>query len=248
MVALLRSQLSRPRAPAGDPGAQAALCAGMAPVDDSPFRPMLAARTRFFDGAVEGAMAEGTPQIVIVGAGYDDRALRFRTPGVRFFEVDHPATQDDTARRLRALPGAPAGPALVAADLGEDDVGAALADAGHDAARRSLFVCEGILVYLDAASVTRVLSALRRVAHPTAALAASLAVHADGLDSARVVAAANARRLTGESEPWRTILPAGAHRELLARCGWRVTSVTDVAELGTGVPSGRSLLATAVPA
>jgi len=37
---------------------------------------------------------------VILGAGYDDRALRFRSPGVRFFELDHPDTQAD--KRLTA--------------------------------------------------------------------------------------------------------------------------------------------------
>jgi methyltransferase (TIGR00027 family) len=209
---------------------------------------MVAARTRFFDGVVESAIAGGTPQIVIVGAGYDDRALRFRTPGVRFYEVDHPATQADKARRLTALPGAPPGPSLVAADLDHDDPGAALAAAGHDAGRCTLFLCEGVLVYLDLATVEQVLTALHRVAHPAATLAASLAVHAEGVDSARVVAAANARRLTGEREPWQTILPAGEHRELLARCGWRVATATDVADLGDGVQPGRTLLVTGTPA
>lgn len=42
-------------------------------------------------------------QIVIVGTGYDGRALRFSQPGVRFFEVDQPVTQQDKRRRIEAL-------------------------------------------------------------------------------------------------------------------------------------------------
>ena len=63
----------------------------------------LIARTRFFDDRVLAALSAGIRQVVILGAGYDDRALRFRSPGVRFFELDHPATQADKARRLRAM-------------------------------------------------------------------------------------------------------------------------------------------------
>jgi O-methyltransferase involved in polyketide biosynthesis len=48
-------------------------------------RPNIAARTVFVDEQVMAAIAAGLRQIVICGAGYDDRALRFRTSGVRFF-------------------------------------------------------------------------------------------------------------------------------------------------------------------
>jgi hypothetical protein len=65
--------------------------------------PSIAARTRFVDAEVTGAIEAGLRQVVTCGAGYDDRALRFRTSGVRFFELDHPATQADKARLLRAL-------------------------------------------------------------------------------------------------------------------------------------------------
>jgi O-methyltransferase involved in polyketide biosynthesis len=40
---------------------------------------------------------------VVVGAGYDGRAIRFASPGVRFFEVDHPATQLDKRARLASV-------------------------------------------------------------------------------------------------------------------------------------------------
>ena len=156
------------------------------------------------DQVVE-AISAGVRQIVILGAGYDDRALRFRTPGVRFFEVDHPNTQQDKLARLAKLPGMAnteavglAGPVLVAADFRVDALPDVLAAAGHDRAAATLFLCEGLLVYLDEPATVGLLGGAREVAGPGSVLAASLAVHADGLDSALVLEVANARRRTAE--------------------------------------------------
>ena len=248
VVALTRAQLSRPHAPAGDPRAQRLLCDGMRPAEVPGLRASLAARTRFFDEQVLAAIAAGITQVVILGAGYDDRALRFSSPGVLFVEVDHPATQADKAARLGALHTAASRPVLAAADFGTDDVAAVLADAGQHRGRPSLFLCEGLLVYLDQQVTTRLLASLLASAAPGSVMAASLAVHADGLDSGRVARAANARRRSASAEPWRTILPVARQLALLAGAGWRVTGQLDAAELDPDAEPGRSLLVAAVPA
>jgi methyltransferase (TIGR00027 family) len=249
VVALTRAPLTRPHTPGGDPDAQRQLCRGMPP-PAGPGRlvPSLIARTRFFDERVLAALSAGTAQVVILGAGYDDRALRFRSPGVRFFELDHPATQADKARRLRRLRGTGpgSGPTLAAADFRDDDVAGVLEASGHDAGKPTLFLCEGLLVYLDQPTCVRLLSALRARAAAGSVLAASLSTHREGLDSGWVAAEANSRR-GHPRESWLTILPAPAHLELLARAGWRVSDRIDAAELGTGAEPGRSLLVTAQP-
>jgi hypothetical protein len=89
---------------------------------------------------------------------------------------------------------------------------------------------------------------VRGAAAAGSVLAASLVIHADGLDSAAVVARGNARRRTAGAEPWQTILPAGGQSDLLARAGWRIVAAVDAADLGTGADPGRSLLVTAEPA
>jgi methyltransferase (TIGR00027 family) len=246
-VAVTRAGFDRPHSPGGDPDAQRKLCAGMASVVLTDMRASLAARTRFFDEQVMAAIAAGIRQVVILGAGYDDRAMRFAAPGVTFFELDHPGTQADKRARLAAL-GAVGAARLAAADFRTDDVAAVLAAAGHDAAAPTLFSCEGLLVYLDAESIVAFLASVRAAAAAGSVLAASLAVHADGLDSARVLQVANARRRTAQDEPWRTILPAAAHTALLARAGWQVIVAADAADLGTGAEPGRSLLVAARPA
>jgi methyltransferase (TIGR00027 family) len=249
IVALTRASLTRPHTPGGDPDAQRRLCRGMRAGGPGRLGPSLIARTRFFDERVLAAISAGTNQVVILGAGYDDRALRFRSPGVRFFELDHPATQADKARRLRALPGSKpglGGPTLAPADFRDDDVAGVLGASGHDAGQPTLFLCEGLLVYLDQPTCVRLLAALRARAAPGSELAVSLSTHQAGLDSGWVAAVANSRRRDAR-ESWLTILPAPVHLELLGRAGWRADEEVDAAELGTGIERGRSLLVTAHP-
>ncbi len=78
---MTRAGFARPHSAAGDPDAQRKLCAGMRSVVLDHMRARLEARTIFFDGQVAAAIAAGIRQVVVLGAGYDDRALRFRTRG-----------------------------------------------------------------------------------------------------------------------------------------------------------------------
>jgi O-methyltransferase involved in polyketide biosynthesis len=231
-------------------------------------RPSIEARTKFVDEQVLAAISSGVRQIVVCGAGYDDRALRFRSAGVRFFELDHPSTQADKQRRLLAIarptevagggPGTePSGPdplrrlgvTLAAADFRSDEVGTVLGRCGHNRDMPSLFLCEGLLVYLDVATCRRLLGGLAASATERSVLVATLATHADGLDSAEVIAAANARRRTADAEPWRTILPAAEHVRMLQQAGWAVTGMTDSPVPSADVSHGRqSILVTASPA
>src|ERR1700733_14910825 len=150
--ATTRARLARPHTPSGDPGAQRRLCRGMPPAGAGRLGPSIIARTRFVDERVLAAISAGTGQGVVLGAGYVVRALGFRSPGVRFFELDHPATQADKARRLRALraanPGS-GGPTLAPADFLDDDVAGVPEASGHDAGQPTLFICEGLLVQVD---------------------------------------------------------------------------------------------------
>jgi methyltransferase (TIGR00027 family) len=246
-VALARVSFERAHTVGGDPDAQRRLCRRMAPASVGDRGPSLAARTKFFDERVLDGIGAGVGQVVILGAGYDDRALRFPSPGVRFFEVDHPATQADKARRLRAMRPGPAAPTLAPADFRHDDLGQVLAACGHDATQPTLFLCEGLLVYLNQPTCVALLAALRARAATGSILAASLSVHREGLDSARVTAVANARRAAGRTEPWLTILPAPVHLALLRQSGWSPATQVDAAEIDAAVTPGRSLLVMARP-
>ena len=222
ITAAFRARLPRARTPDGDPDAQARLAAGMPLPSGEKLLAHLEARTRFFDERVLEAIAHGTRQIVTLGAGYDDRALRFRAPGVRYFELDLDAAQRDKARRLELLGAGAETLTLAAADFRTDDAAVVLARAGHDSTAATLFICEGLLIDLNLDVTVRLLEALRSRSCAPSRLAVSLATHRDGEDSAAVVVSANALREHSDEEPWQTILPAGAQIELLAQTGWSV--------------------------
>jgi methyltransferase (TIGR00027 family) len=57
-----------------------------------PVKDMVKIRTKYFDDTLEKHLRMQFRQVVILGAGLDTRAVRKRTPGVRYFEIDDPAT------------------------------------------------------------------------------------------------------------------------------------------------------------
>jgi methyltransferase (TIGR00027 family) len=204
----------------GDPAADDALAADIAAGAEVPEGRMhryLEVRTRFFDGIVVRALDRGTRQVVTGGAGYDGRALRYATPGVRWFEVDHPATQRDKVARLRRLGIATAQVIFVAADFNSGDLPELLRAAGLDAAAPALFLLEGVAVYLAPDVLERLLGEFRAVAAPGSELAVSMPVigTTGGGSRFRESVAAVGEPVMSRFEPAEAV-------ELLARCGWRV--------------------------
>src|SRR6202162_2165714 len=66
------------------------------------FRAFMAARSRYAEDELARAVAEGVRQYVVLGAGLDTFAYRNPHPGLRVFEVDHPATQAWKREQLQA--------------------------------------------------------------------------------------------------------------------------------------------------
>jgi len=202
--------------------------------------PYLRARTLFFDRVVVRALDAGVTQVVIAAAGYDGRALRFAKSGVRWFEVDHPDTQRDKRTRLERLGITTDGVAFVPADFVVDDVAASLEAAGHDASRTTLFLCEGVAVYLEVEVLARLLRALRARANEHARLAISLSVDT----GSPAVAQRRARfgaAVAAIGEPARTVLTVDDATSLFERTGWSRADGSERAEragLVTLVPAG----------
>ncbi|HUC15892.1 MAG TPA: class I SAM-dependent methyltransferase, partial [Acidimicrobiales bacterium] len=90
----------------------------------------LRARTTFFDRVVVSSLERGFSQVVVGAAGYDGRALRYAKPGVTWFEVDLPSTQQDKLARLRRLEIGTEHVRFVEADFASDPVAERLLAAG----------------------------------------------------------------------------------------------------------------------
>ena len=121
----------------------------------------LAARDRYIDDVLQTALAEGLQQLVILGAGFDSRAYRFDAlkKGVKVFEVDHPATQPDKQARVKAIFGEiPAHVAFVPIDFNTQTLEQRLPEAGYNPALKTLFIWQGVSMYLTAEAVDATLA------------------------------------------------------------------------------------------
>jgi methyltransferase (TIGR00027 family) len=112
-------------------------------------------RCRHIDEYLHVRLESGVTQVAILGAGWDSRAYRgdLMDRGIRTFEVDHPATQAEKIRRVRRLfRTVPPHIVYVPLDFLGGSLDALLAH-GFDPSSRTLFVCEGLTYYLNAAAV-----------------------------------------------------------------------------------------------
>ena len=115
-------------------------------------QPSIPLRTRYFDDRISEGLAQGIRQIVILAAGMDARAYRLSFPdGTRVFELDRPEVLSYKQEKL--------GNTLahcmrytVGVDLREEWQ-SRLIQAGMNPAERTLWLAEGLLIYLDEAAV-----------------------------------------------------------------------------------------------
>jgi methyltransferase (TIGR00027 family) len=122
-------------------------------------------RTRTLDDIVRSFAQRGGRQLVLLGAGYDCRALRLSDAlqGGRVFEVDHPATQ--ARKRARVPTCTDPQVSYVAWDFERDPLEALperLAQQGLDPRRPTLTLWEGVTMYLSEAGVERTVRAVQR--------------------------------------------------------------------------------------
>ena len=156
------------------------------------------ARTRLIDDWISAECEEGARQVVLLGAGFDARALRLPAlSSVRVFELDR---AELLALKTRRLGATPANVSRVAIDFLRDDVETRLRDAGFDPALSTVFLWEGVTNYLDQRSVDAVFGLVSRLK----ARIIFTYVHADAVNGAFEAPglAALLKRLKRIGEPW----------------------------------------------
>ena len=127
------------------------------------------ARTKYIDAVFREALSQDLDQVLIFGAGFDTRALRFAAAAgnTRFFELDVPITQQAKLgqyrrRGLRLPPNA----TFIAIDFDKESLPDKLDQADFERNRKSLFVLEGLLMYLQPESVDGTFQVIGRFAGP----------------------------------------------------------------------------------
>ncbi|HOO27706.1 MAG TPA: class I SAM-dependent methyltransferase, partial [Lachnospiraceae bacterium] len=114
------------------------------------------ARTKYFDFVFENVIANGFEQILIFGAGYDTRSIRFLSGGqnIKIYELDAPNTQNAKISQLKKR-GITVHPnvVFVPIDFNRESLKDKLIEAGFEKGKKSLFMLEGLTMYLDQKAV-----------------------------------------------------------------------------------------------
>lgn len=125
------------------------------------------ARTKYIDAVFRQALSEGFDQVLIFGAGFDTRALRFQrfAGDTRIFELDmlpiQKAKLGRYAQRGLRIPG---NLEFISIDFDKESLDEKLDKAGFDRGGRSLFILEGVLMYLRPESVDATFKVIREFA------------------------------------------------------------------------------------
>ena len=124
---------------------------------------LMLVRTRFIDEVMLRAVGAGATQLVILGAGFDSRAHRFRDvlEGVSVHEIDHPATQAYKRRRVEeALGRSATAVTYTPTDFARETLDDVLRRARVDASRPTYFICEGLSMYVPEEGMKQTLRAI----------------------------------------------------------------------------------------
>lgn len=124
----------------------------------------LTARTKFFDDLFLENARNNTPQIVLLGAGYDTRSIRFKQylNDTKVFELDVPTTQNHKIEILKKNKiDIPTSLNFVSINFNKDDIVQTLEKAGYDSLLGTLFIWEGVSMYVDNKAVDQTLSIVR---------------------------------------------------------------------------------------
>ena len=109
---------------------------------------LVLARTLYFDRLIESAI-DSIDQFVFLGAGYDTRTYReVNQRKVTFFELDQPDVQ---AHKLETLANSNRScyhVYFVSVDFTRDSIFEKLTETGYDPAKKTLFLWEGVPLYL----------------------------------------------------------------------------------------------------
>jgi methyltransferase (TIGR00027 family) len=183
-------------------------------------------RTRALDDILLAFVRAGGRQLVLLGAGYDCRALRFAAElaGSTVFEVDHPATQQLKTRHL-PLETFSNRVVYLPFDFERDaltELPARLHADGLDPAQPTLTIWEGVTMYLSEPAIDATMSAVRALGRDSRL--AMTYIDKRALQRRPTEVALSARIVARVGEPWRFGWHPAELPKWLAARGFRLAS------------------------
>jgi methyltransferase (TIGR00027 family) len=201
-------------------------------------------RTAAIDAALRDAIAGGCTQLGILGAGLDARAWRIpETAAMDVFEVDHPSTQagkrDAVAtagmmQYARSL-------VFVAVDFERERLGARLHDEGHDPARPTAWIWEGVTPYLHPAAIEQTLADVAARSAPGSVMMMTYAIAEVVPLPIPGIGALTRLAFRGLGEALYGAMPPERAAALLADHGFAAVSDTDARDWSALAPGSAAL-------
>lgn len=114
------------------------------------------ARTAFFDHQLLNAVKKGAKQVVLLGAGFDTRAFRFaeQCSGCKIIELDIATTQNRKKKCLQQAEIAfPKNLTFASINFNLESLPDVLRQAGYDSELKTVFLWEGVSMYLEQTTV-----------------------------------------------------------------------------------------------
>lgn len=137
-------------------------------------RDIMVVRTLHFDRIIQRAI-NGIEQFVIMGAGYDTRAYGdLRRESVVFFELDQPAVQNHKRKALAEAGIDSSHVRFVPVDFSIQNAFERLISSGFDTSKKTLFLWEGVTLYLSEEDVRKTMQDVRSHAPSGSLLVADL--------------------------------------------------------------------------
>ena len=139
-----------------------------------------ALRKRLLRDHARAAIARGCRQVVVLGAGLDTLCMELKADHTQLgcIEIDHPATQ---AVKRRAAGAGGQGIHFIGADLAQQRLGTVLLDCpAFDGALPTLFVAEGLLMYVPLDAVGALFAQMAAAASDSQVAFTWLEPQADG--------------------------------------------------------------------
>ncbi|MFO0553897.1 MAG: SAM-dependent methyltransferase [Polyangiaceae bacterium] len=200
-------------------------------------------RTRALDDHLRAFVAAGGAAVVLLGAGLDARAHRLNLAGVRFFEVDHPATQRRKVEVVRHVHSGAAAANVTYLPWHFErqplsELPFALRSAGLADGQAVFTIWEGVTMYLEEPVIDASVAAIRAYSPPGSALALTYFDPENLLQKSawnHLVKTVVARA----GEPFRFGWRTGTFEPWMAARGFTVESDRTDVELSRALMSGR---------
>ncbi len=205
------------------------------------FRAFMAVRSRYAEDELAHAIAQGVTQYVVLGAGLDTFAYRNPHPGLRLFEVDHPATQAWKREQLKAA-GIAIPPSLtfVPVDFERQSLADGLQQCGFKTNTAAFFSWLGVTPYLTHAACMTTLSFIARMPAGSGVVF-DFAIDRKLLNvGQRIALAALSRRVAAAGEPFQLFFDPAKLQYELKDLGFHRTEFLQREELNERYFKGRS--------